>query len=305
MQYPKGDLNPHSCNSQRILSPSCLPFHHSGSLGAKNGTRTRDPNLGKVVLYQLSYFRNCVCKDRMLFRFCQITGRKIYGAWFYICCDEPFLSGYAGCVRLSVSLPVVSLRFYWGMGSARYSPASGGAIGCDDVALQEIAAFGCRPCHGASGRDVVGGAATGASQAEVCVVELDAYVGVYFYGAAQVVHEGCGVFVGHEHEPAISGGRGYGVGESCGLILIADKATVHETAGYAVLIPHDLAFKFYEDGGGRYAVVVSGIAAGDEEDGESGEYVAQFFHHFNISSMRLISEVSRVSFEVVRRLSFS
>ena len=25
---------------------------------AKNGTRTRDPNLGKVVLYQLSYFRN-------------------------------------------------------------------------------------------------------------------------------------------------------------------------------------------------------------------------------------------------------
>ena len=28
--------------------------------GAKNGTRTRDPNLGKVVLYQLSYFRNSV-----------------------------------------------------------------------------------------------------------------------------------------------------------------------------------------------------------------------------------------------------
>ena len=27
------------------------------SLGAKNGTRTRDPDLGKVVLYQLSYFR--------------------------------------------------------------------------------------------------------------------------------------------------------------------------------------------------------------------------------------------------------
>ena len=76
MQYPKGDLNPHSCNSQRILSPSCLPFHHSGSLGAKNGTRTRDPNLGKVVLYQLSYFRECVCKDRMLFGFCKIMTRK-------------------------------------------------------------------------------------------------------------------------------------------------------------------------------------------------------------------------------------
>ena len=28
-------------------------------LGAENETRTRDPNLGKVVLYQLSYFRIC------------------------------------------------------------------------------------------------------------------------------------------------------------------------------------------------------------------------------------------------------
>ena len=26
-------------------------------LGAENETRTRDPNLGKVMLYQLSYFR--------------------------------------------------------------------------------------------------------------------------------------------------------------------------------------------------------------------------------------------------------
>ena len=30
------------------------------SFGAENETRTRDPNLGKVVLYQLSYFRICV-----------------------------------------------------------------------------------------------------------------------------------------------------------------------------------------------------------------------------------------------------
>ena len=27
------------------------------SIGAENETRTRDPNLGKVMLYQLSYFR--------------------------------------------------------------------------------------------------------------------------------------------------------------------------------------------------------------------------------------------------------
>ena len=29
--------------------------------GAENETRTRDPNLGKVVLYQLSYFRIMSC----------------------------------------------------------------------------------------------------------------------------------------------------------------------------------------------------------------------------------------------------
>ena len=37
-------------------------FRHLGSISlwlwAENETRTRDPNLGKVVLYQLSYFRN-------------------------------------------------------------------------------------------------------------------------------------------------------------------------------------------------------------------------------------------------------
>ena len=32
IEYSKRDLNPHSRNGQRILSPSCLPFHHPGSL---------------------------------------------------------------------------------------------------------------------------------------------------------------------------------------------------------------------------------------------------------------------------------
>ena len=32
---------------------------YSGPARAGNGTRTRDPNLGKVVLYQLSYSRDC------------------------------------------------------------------------------------------------------------------------------------------------------------------------------------------------------------------------------------------------------
>ncbi len=30
-QCRERDSNPHSCNSQGILSPSCLPFHHRGS----------------------------------------------------------------------------------------------------------------------------------------------------------------------------------------------------------------------------------------------------------------------------------
>ena len=32
-----------------------------GYPGAENGTRTRDPQLGKLMLYQLSYFRPMSC----------------------------------------------------------------------------------------------------------------------------------------------------------------------------------------------------------------------------------------------------
>ena len=41
---------------QRVLLDFVLK---SFGLGAENEARTRDPNLGKVVLYQLSYFRVC------------------------------------------------------------------------------------------------------------------------------------------------------------------------------------------------------------------------------------------------------
>ena len=79
--YSKRDLNPHSRNGQRILSPSCLPFHHSSILSkrAENETRTRDPNLGKVMLYQLSYFRRFLenrCKDKQFLRYSQTFYRK-------------------------------------------------------------------------------------------------------------------------------------------------------------------------------------------------------------------------------------
>ena len=40
----------------------------------KNGTRTRDPNLGKVVLYQLSYFRENPAKKTL--RDCKYTRKK-------------------------------------------------------------------------------------------------------------------------------------------------------------------------------------------------------------------------------------
>ena len=41
---------------QSLTSP--IPHLTSVLSRAGNGTRTRDPNLGKVVLYQLSYSRN-------------------------------------------------------------------------------------------------------------------------------------------------------------------------------------------------------------------------------------------------------
>ncbi len=45
-----------------ILNPLRLPIpplgQHATKNGAGNEARTRDPDLGKVVLYQLSYSRN-------------------------------------------------------------------------------------------------------------------------------------------------------------------------------------------------------------------------------------------------------
>ena len=69
LSYPRPGSNRHAFKGQGILSPSCLPIpplrhlhkksrFHSGPCGAENETRTRDPDLGKVVLYQLSYFRS-------------------------------------------------------------------------------------------------------------------------------------------------------------------------------------------------------------------------------------------------------
>ena len=40
-----------------IPKPVRLPEPGEGVNGAEDGTRTRDPHLGKVMLYQLSHFR--------------------------------------------------------------------------------------------------------------------------------------------------------------------------------------------------------------------------------------------------------
>ena len=45
---------------------------------AENGTRTRDPNLGKVVLYQLSYFRVRIFKCGAKIRVYMQSAKTIY-----------------------------------------------------------------------------------------------------------------------------------------------------------------------------------------------------------------------------------
>ena len=58
-KYPKRDLNPHSHywpKDFKSFVSTIPPFGHP-LRRAENEARTRDPNLGKVVLYQLSYFR--------------------------------------------------------------------------------------------------------------------------------------------------------------------------------------------------------------------------------------------------------
>ena len=63
LSCPEQDSNLH-VSQHSHLKRARLPFRHLGkrfckisSFRAENEARTRDPNLGKVVLYQLSYFR--------------------------------------------------------------------------------------------------------------------------------------------------------------------------------------------------------------------------------------------------------
>ena len=74
VSYPEQDSNLHISRHSH-LKRARLPFRHLGitkqTNRAKDGIRTRDPNLGKVMLYQLSYFRDCGCKGRYFFEICK------------------------------------------------------------------------------------------------------------------------------------------------------------------------------------------------------------------------------------------
>ena len=75
--------------------------------GAKNGTRTRDPDLGKVVLYQLSYFR--ILYQRSF----PLTRLQIY--YFFIIAIELNKNNFLGKSSLKMSYffnkPLISFNF--------------------------------------------------------------------------------------------------------------------------------------------------------------------------------------------------
>ena len=55
---PRGWVEVAGCKGLPIQTPNDSHKGLSFIVGAENGARTRDLNLGKVALYQLSYFRN-------------------------------------------------------------------------------------------------------------------------------------------------------------------------------------------------------------------------------------------------------
>ena len=75
-------------------------------LRAKDGIRTRDPNLGKVVLYQLSYFRDWVGKYTAEFIF-----RKTLSYFF-----ETFSFNVFKSIKASI-----------GLSSSKFNPSNSSA----------------------------------------------------------------------------------------------------------------------------------------------------------------------------------
>ena len=59
--------------------------------GAENETRTRDPHLGKVMLYQLSYFRTFLCSYQQSHRLGVSLTDKTYSTVFRYTCQHFFI----------------------------------------------------------------------------------------------------------------------------------------------------------------------------------------------------------------------
>ena len=80
---PRTGLEPACPQRHTHLKRTCLPFHHLGFIWAENGTRTRDPNLGKVVLYQLSYFRVVALFSKAMQRYNLFLNLQTFWKFFY------------------------------------------------------------------------------------------------------------------------------------------------------------------------------------------------------------------------------
>ena len=83
-------LYPIGCNLWRGGDEKKAAWNHATCEGAVNGARTRDPQLGKLMLYQLSYYR-------MLVIICYIN--------LHIC---PTISSNHGCLPSITALTCAS-----------------------------------------------------------------------------------------------------------------------------------------------------------------------------------------------------
>ena len=94
--YSERDLNPHrhccplDFKSSVSTDSTIRAFMMGHKKRAKNGIRTRDLNLGKVALYQLSYFRLCISVSLQLICFSFAVQRynkfqylQIFSYFFY------------------------------------------------------------------------------------------------------------------------------------------------------------------------------------------------------------------------------
>ena len=113
---PEQDSNLHTSRHAH-LKRTRLPIPPSGQKKrAENETRTRDPDLGKVVLYQLSYFRNfsLLISKRSLLHF----QKRVQRYCFFLNCANFFAKKcISGCIFFN--FPVSSRPKHPKMGQKR------------------------------------------------------------------------------------------------------------------------------------------------------------------------------------------